>query len=85
MMPAPGRQNPMPYLPATLCRKSYTSLLELRAAGRSLSAPASAWIRWSQCTDEGTAAVARPAFMNCSSAIWAVASCMATRSGAKFT
>ena len=35
----------------------------------------------SQWTVLGTRVVGRPAVMNCSSAIWAVASCMATRSG----
>ena len=48
-----------------------------------MSAPALAWMRWSQCTVDGTAASVRPAVMNWSSAIWAVASCIATRSGSK--
>ena len=48
-----------------------------------MSAPALAWMRWSQCTVDGTATWGRPAVMNCRSAIWAVASCMATRSGWK--
>ena len=51
------------------------------AAARSASAPTRAWIRWSQCTVVGTATVGSPASMNCSSAICAVASCIATRSG----
>ena len=36
-------------------------------------------------TVDGTATVDLPACINCSRAIWAVASCMATRSGAKST
>ena len=38
-----------------------------------------------QCTEAGTATLSLPAFMNCKSAICAVASCIATRSGRKFT
>ncbi len=47
----------------------------------SASAPERARIRWSQWTVVGTAVVARPDSMNWSTAICAVASCMATRSG----
>ena len=83
MMPEPGFQNPMPYRADTVLRNSYTSLLTSSASLRSMSAPALAWIRWSQWTVVGTATSSRPAVMNCSSAIWAVASCMATRSGSK--
>ena len=83
MMPLPGFQKPTPYLADTERRNSYTSLLMSRANFRSMSAPALAWMRWSQCTVLGTATSASPAVMNCSSAICAVASCMATRSGWK--
>ena len=37
-------------------------------------------MRWSQWMVDGTAVVGRPDEMNCSTAICAVASCMATRS-----
>ena len=37
-------------------------------------------MRWSQWMVDGTAVVGRPEEMNCSTAICAVASCMATRS-----
>ena len=83
MIPLPGFQKPMPYFSDTVRRNSYTSLLVSSANLRSMSAPALAWMRWSQCTVDGTATRASPAVMNCSSAIWAVASCMATRSGSK--
>ena len=83
MMPLPGPQNPMPYLAETLRKKSYTSLLVSMATPMSMRAPTLAMIRWSQCTVDGTAVVGRPAVMNCSSAICAVASCIATRSGWK--
>ena len=45
----------MPYLADTVRRKSYTSLLVSSANLRSMSAPALAWMRWSQCTVDGTA------------------------------
>ncbi len=83
MIPEPGPQKPSWYLAETLLRNSYTSRLVSIATPRSIWAPTLAWIRWSQCTVEGTAASGRPAVMNCSSAIWAVASCIATRSGLK--
>jgi hypothetical protein len=88
MMPAPGFQKPMPYLFDTDARKSKTSLLLVDGdSARSATAPAFAWIRWSQCTVAGHGATfwCGPACMNWSSAICAVASCMATRSGAKST
>ena len=85
MMPAPGFQKPMPYLLLTLSRKLKTSLLLFSASCRSWAAPTRAWIRWSQCTVLGTATCLRPVVMNWSRAIWAVASCMATRSGANST
>ena len=37
-------------------------------------------IKWSQWMVEGTMVLGKPEEMNCSMAIWAVASCMATRS-----
>lgn len=37
-------------------------------------------MRWSQWMVAGTSELGRPELMNCSMAIWAVASCMATRS-----
>ncbi len=83
MIPLPGFQKPMPYFAETERRNSYTSLLMSSANLRSMSAPARAWIKWSQCTVLGTATSARPAVMNCRRAICAVASCMATRSGRK--
>ena len=83
MMPLPGPQKPMPYFADTLCRKSYTSLFVSTATVMSARAPTLAKMRWSQCTVDGTAVVGSPAVMNCSSAICAVASCIATRSGAK--
>ena len=83
MMPLPGRQKPMPYLAETVRRKSYTSALVSSATWRSAMAPTFAWIRWSQWTVVGTATSGRPAVMNWRSAIWAVASCMAMRSGSK--
>ena len=83
MIPEPGFQKPMPYLADTVRRNSYTSLFTSSANLRSMSAPALAWMRWSQCTVDGTATSGSPAVMNCSSAICAVASCMATRSGSK--
>ena len=83
MIPLPGFQKPMPYFAETVRRNSYTSLLVSSANLRSRAAPALARIRWSQCTVDGTATCGRPAVMNWSSAIWAVASCMATRSGSK--
>src|SRR2546422_959080 len=51
------------------------------ARSRSFWEPLSARIRWSQWIVLGTATFFLPACMNCSMAIWAVASCMATRSG----
>ena len=83
MIPLPGFQNPMPYFSLTVRRNSYTSEFTSSAKCRSTSAPDLARIRWSQWTVEGTATSGRPAVMNCRSAIWAVASCMATRSGWK--
>ncbi len=83
MIPLPGFQKPMPYFALTVRRNSYTSELMSSAKPRSMSAPALARMRWSQWTVEGTATSGRPAVMNCRSAIWAVASCMATRSGRK--
>ena len=81
MIPDPGFQKPMPYFAETVRRNSYTSELASRAFFRSISAPTRAWMRWSQCTVVGTATRGRPAVMNWSSAICAVASCIATRSG----
>ena len=81
MMPEPGFQKPMPYLAETVRRKSYTSLFDCSAARRSERASMWAWMRWSQWTVVGTATWGSPAVMNCRRAIWAVASCMATRSG----
>ena len=83
MMPEPGFQNPMPYLADTDSKKSYTSALVSMAASRSTWPSVRAWMRWSQWTVDGTATWGSPAVMNCSSAIWAVASCMATRSGSR--
>ena len=83
-MPLPGRQKPMPNLAPALARKSYTSALALFAAARSASAPFSAAIRWSQWIVEGACTRGRPLEMNCSTAICAVASCIATRSGRSF-
>lgn len=51
------------------------------ARRRSFSPPTWASIRWSQWMVDGTATLGSPLLMNCSIAIWAVASCMATRSG----
>lgn len=51
------------------------------ALARSLAPPICASIRWSQWMVDGTATRGRPLLMNWSIAIWAVASCMATRSG----
>lgn len=48
---------------------------------RSSAPPIWASIRWSQWMVEGTATLGRPLLMNWSIAIWAVASCIATRSG----
>ena len=81
MMPEPGFQKPMPYFAETVRRNSYTSEFTSTACLRSMSAPTRAWMRWSQWTVDGTCTVGRPAVMNWSSAICAVASCMATRSG----
>jgi hypothetical protein len=81
MIPEPGFQKPMPYFAETVRRNSYTSEFTSSAVLRSGSAPTRAWIRWSQCTVLGTCTVGSPAVMNCSSAICAVASCIATRSG----
>ena len=81
MMPEPGFQKPMPYFADTVRRKSYTSEFTSSAFAMSAAAPTRAWMRWSQCTVLGTCTCGRPAVMNCSSAICAVASCMATRSG----
>ena len=83
MIPLPGAQNPMPYFADTERRKSYTSRLVSMATPMSILAPTLARIRWSQWTVDGTAVCGRPAVMNWSSAICAVASCMATRSGWK--
>lgn len=41
-------------------------------------------IRWSQCILAGTAVVGSPQLINCSRAICALASCIATRSGFNF-
>ena len=49
-------------------------------AARSSAAPDSARIRWSQCSDDGTATRLRPDIMNWKSAICPVTSCSATRS-----
>ncbi|CAB4852708.1 unannotated protein [freshwater metagenome] len=83
MMPLFGPQKPMPYLALTVRRKSYTSRLVSMATPRSILAPTLAEMRWSQCTVLGTSVVGSPAVMNCRSAICAVASCIATRSGRK--
>jgi hypothetical protein len=83
-MPLPGRQKPMPNLAALEDRKSYTSLFTLLATARSATLPFSAAIRWSQWMVVGAATLGRPLEMNCSTAICAVASCMATRSGRSF-
>lgn len=80
-MPAPGGQNSMPYFLAADSRKSKTSLLPLMLAMRSASAPCSPTIIWSQWILAGTAVEESPQDMNCSKAIWAEASCIATRSG----
>lgn len=48
---------------------------------KSWAPPIWASMRWSQWMVEGTATLGRPLLMNWSIAIWAVASCMATRSG----
>src|SRR2546425_445779 len=50
------------------------------ARARSSAAPDSARIRWSQCSEDGTATRLRPDIMNWKSAIWPVTSCSATRS-----
>ena len=84
-MPAPGCQKPMPNLALAERRNSKTSRFSCSAAGRSDEAPARAWMRWSQCTVVGTATLLRPAWTNCKSAICAVASCIATRSGRSIT
>ena len=60
MIPLPGFQKPMPYFSDTVRRNSYTSLLVSRANLRSMSAPALAWMRWSQCTVDGTATACQP-------------------------
>src|SRR5262249_35782213 len=80
MMPDPGRQNPMPYFRETERRKLYTSSFSVSARTVSAEAPVSARIRWSQWTVEGTATRGFPACMNWRSAIWPVASCIATLS-----
>ena len=81
MMPEPGRQKPMPNLAPAEARKSYTSLFCADAAARSLTEPCSAAMRWSQWIVVGACTLGRPEEMNCSTAICAVASCIATRSG----
>ena len=81
MIPAPGTQKPIPYLAPHDERKLYTSALSLFALVRSSTSPDSAAIRWSQWSVEGTATFGRPDEMNWSTAICAVASCIATRSG----
>ncbi len=81
MIPLPGFQKPMPYFDDTVRRNSYTSRFVSSATCMSASAPTRAWMRWSQCTVVGTATDGIFASMNCSSAICAVASCIATRSG----
>ena len=45
-------------------KKENTSELSLFASAKSLSLPTLAWIRWSQCTVEGTAASERPVNAN---------------------
>ena len=81
MIPLPGFQNPIPNMLADWAKKSYTSALTSLAVARSVLAPTSAVMRWSQCIVVGTATRGRPLEMNCSVAIWAVASCIATLSG----
>jgi len=81
MMPEPGFQKPSPYFADTLRRNSYTSEFWSSALARSAPAPTRAWMRWSQCTVLGTCTWGSPAVVNWSSAICAVASCIATRSG----
>ena len=81
MMPEPGRQKSMPYFFAAEARKANTSWFSARPLDRSAPAPSRAWIRWSQWMEEGRVVRSRPAWMNWRRAIWAVASCMATRSG----
>ena len=76
----------LPEADAVLRRDRCEEVVDLRVfrtSARLVSAarPTCAWIRWSQCTVAGTATSFLPACMNCSSAICAVASCMATRSG----
>ena len=72
MMPEPGFQKPMPYLADTDAQEVVDLVVGVeRARSRSMSAPTLAWMRWSQCTVDGTATSGRPAVMNCSSAICA--------------
>ena len=68
-MPAPGFQNPIPYLSETDERKSYTSLFLSTATFKSVVDATFASIKWSQCTVEGTATCGLPACINCNRAI----------------
>lgn len=77
-----------PYLVRGLCLSSRVTppvapchLQLTLARRRSFSPPSWASMRWSQWMVDGTATLGNPLLMNCSMAIWAVASCMATRSG----
>ena len=54
MIPAPGFQNPIPYLFETDSKKLKTSLLVFIAFCKSSVAPILAWIKWSQWTVVGT-------------------------------
>ena len=62
-----------------------TSLFVFKLSCKSLSAPNLANIKWSAWAVEGTATLSFPACINWRSAICAVASCIATLSGAKST
>lgn len=74
----------MPNLAAADARKEYTSSLVFLATPRSVTAPFSAAMRWSQWIVVGACTRGSPLEMNCSTAICAVASCIATRSGRSF-
>ena len=80
-MPAPGPQNPAPYLAAAERRKSYTSLFSASDSRRSDAPSTRACIRWSQCIVVGTATDSRCVCINCSMPVCPSTSCRMTRSG----
>ena len=71
MIPAPGSQNPTPYLAAADLRNPYTSSFSASDSLRSCTPSCLAWMRWSQWIVVGTATLSLRVCMNWSIAVWA--------------